>query len=114
MQNVIQWLVSFVLVLPSAAFATDWVKVGSDREADVYYDRESLRIVHYIVQTDQNRNNWPTPSTPKALLVKILYNYFVPTMCPEKTCVDQPVSSTTYEWAITCNGNPPLLQGSQK
>ncbi len=79
------------------------MKVGSDREADVYYDRESLRIVQYIVKTDQNRNSWLTPFTPKALVIKVLYNYFVPTKCPQEICLEQPVSSMTLEDAITCN-----------
>jgi hypothetical protein len=104
MKSIIQWLVAISWVLPSAATATDWVKLGQDREVEAYYDRESLRIVDYQLVADLN-SPYLTKygQIRKALVVTVLYNYLLPTKCPEGDCLGQPVNSVSKEWGITCS-----------
>lgn len=104
MNYITRWLVAISWVFPSAAIATDWVKLGSDREVEAYYDRESLKIVEYQL-VRRNENGFLAGYGPvrKALAVTLLYNFFSPTRCPEKGyCVDQPINSYAIDLGITC------------
>jgi hypothetical protein len=104
MKSIIQWLVAISWVLPSAATATDWVKFGSDREVEAYYDRESLRIVDYQLVADTDRPyETKYGQIRKALVVTLLYNYLLPTKCPFGFCLGQPVNSASQDWGITCS-----------
>ncbi len=90
--------------LPSVVMATDWVKLGSDREVEAYYDRESLRIVDYqFIRMNQYGIMVGHGPINKALVVTILFNYFSPTKCPEGECIGQPVNSLATDLGITCS-----------
>ncbi len=104
MNYITRWLVAISWVLPSAAIATDWVKLGSDREVEAYYDRESLRIVEYqLVRLNQYGVFVGYGPVRKALVVTLLYNFFSPTRCPQEgNCVDQPINSYAIDLGITC------------
>jgi hypothetical protein len=104
MNCIIKWLVAISWVLPTSAIATDWVKLGSDREVEAYYDRESLRIVEYqFVRFNQYGILVGYGPVKKALVVTLLYNFFSPTRCvQEDMCLDQPVNSYAMDIGITC------------